>query len=199
MGGESTQTELTTSGAVLEPHGTCSEGACSSVFSTSGEDIRALVDALNWPSGHILLLCWIRLPPGGEQALPLSDEPTDGFRPRGRVTLNGGLYVGDVAACRFSWYFRALADCGEPGEDDKLRSLGSYGVRCEPCEAIPGSARLSRCGRWMGIGCGTAWPALRRSASPSDDGFLEGSEESATWSVYAPETRHSTNLHGCWP
>lgn len=102
MGGESTQIELTTSGAMLGPQGACSSGACSSAFSTSGEDIRALVDALNWPSGHILPLCWIQLPPGGELAVPPSDEPTDGLRPSERVTLNGGLYVGDVAACRLS-------------------------------------------------------------------------------------------------
>lgn len=147
IGGESTQIELTTSGAALEPQGGCSAGACSSVFSTSGEDIRALVDALNWPSGHILPLCWIQLPLGGELAVPPSDEPTDGLRPSARVTLNGGLYVGDVAACRLSWYLRALADCGELGEEDRVRSLESCAVRCEPCEATPDSPRPSRCGR----------------------------------------------------
>lgn len=167
-GGDSIHTELTTSGPIVgaPERGMYSAGP-SSAFSVSGDEMRALVDALNWPSGQRLLLWASQFPLGGDARPPPSSDPCDGTRRNGRDTPNGGLRDGDGARWRESNTRRALfvGDSGDEGELGYSPSLFDSGdlLAQRPCVLISASSVVR--GRRMGIGCGGLRAAAVASAA----------------------------------
>lgn len=140
--------------------------------SASGDAMRALDSALNWPSGQTVGECASQFPVGDDSRAGRPVESSDGTRRRARLVCIVGLCVAPVAYSVSNARRRLAGERGDEGELESL-SLHRYGERCALCRTCASSEDVG----WL-MAMGWAWP-FSSSASDAADGGGDRIDESA--------------------